>query len=61
MTHSLDAVARRIFTVALETDECGAVLECLFDGGSVTIDAGTGRLVYVAGMDLSGMIGSDAD
>lgn len=45
--HYLDGIARAIFTRALDTDRAGELLGCLFDGGSVTIDARTDELVLL--------------
>lgn len=47
MARSLDAIARMIFQIALRDDRCGELLAHLFDGGGVTLDAATGRLVLI--------------
>lgn len=46
MNHRLDSLAKRMFLVAIETDRCGELLECLFDGGSATVDP-AGQLILV--------------
>lgn len=47
MTHELDDLARAIFTTALSTDRAGELLECLFEGGSATINR-SGQLILAS-------------
>lgn len=47
MTQTLDAVARRVFTLALRDNRCGELLSHLFDGGGVTIDGTTGEMILL--------------
>lgn len=47
MSHPLDAMARRIFETAIATDRCGELLECLFGGGSATVDP-AGQLILAS-------------
>lgn len=54
-------MATAIFRKALADDRCGEVMECLFDGGSVTIDIVTGELVLVSAAALAQMAGSEDD
>lgn len=49
-----EAVARRILTTAIDTGRAGELLSRLFDGDTVTVDARTGDLVFVAVGDLLG-------
>lgn len=43
-----EAWARTVFQRAIDEGRCAEVLECLFDGGSVTIDAETGRIALAS-------------
>lgn len=52
--HLLDATGRRIFTAAIASDRCGELLECLFGGGSATVDP-SGALVLASAEDLAEM------
>lgn len=61
MAHQLDPMARAIFAVALQQDRCGEVLQCLFDGGSVTIDSKTDQLVMVDAGQLKQFGGPSPD
>lgn len=54
-------VARRILEQAITEQRCAELLSCLFEGGSATIDAGSGRLVLVAGDQLSALLGDHPD
>lgn len=47
MTHMLDPIARRAFSVALNDDTCGDLLQFLFEGGGLTIDPETGGIVRI--------------
>jgi hypothetical protein len=57
----IDHMARAIFSTALMQNRAGEVLQCLFDGGSVTIDAKTGQLVMASAAQLKQMSGPSAD
>jgi hypothetical protein len=61
MDHPLDSMARAIFAVALQHDHAGEVLQCLFEGGSVTVDAKTKQLVMVDVGQLKQLGGPSAD
>lgn len=52
----LDAMATAIFTVALRDKQAGELLQCLFEGGSATVDNVTGKLVMINGDQLNQMI-----
>lgn len=51
-----EGVARRIVEAALAETRCAELLICLMDGGSATVDHGTGRLVTVSADLLSQMM-----
>jgi hypothetical protein len=55
MTHGMEAMARTIFIHALAEERCGELLECLFDGGSATVDAETDKLVMITAGQLAEM------
>jgi hypothetical protein len=44
-----DGLAERILRQALDEHRAAELLVCLFDGGSCTVDARSGRLVLVSG------------
>jgi len=44
MTSIPESFARRILELAIAEGRAAEMLECLFDGGSVTVDANSGRL-----------------
>lgn len=54
--HPLDPMAERIFRIALEDRRCGELLECLFDGGSATVDT-HGRLILASAAALASLRG----
>lgn len=47
--------ARSIMEAAIREDRCAEVLNCLFDGGSVTIDAATGRIALATADQLASL------
>jgi hypothetical protein len=49
MAHEDDAIAEAIFKAALEEKKAGELLNCLFDGGSATVDMYSGKLVMISG------------
>lgn len=53
-----EAFARRIFRQAIIEGRAAELLDCLFDGGSVTVDPVTGKLV-LATEDMLKQMGSD--
>jgi hypothetical protein len=53
-TSNLDAMAERMFRAALAEHRCGALLECLFAGGSATVDP-NGRLVLLPSSTIEGI------
>lgn len=54
----IEAQAREILKQAIREDRCAELLECLFEGGSCTIDAKTGLLV-LASADLLASLWND--
>lgn len=48
-----EPMARRIFQKAINTGQSGALLDCLFEGGTATIDGSTGELVMIPGAALA--------
>lgn len=56
--HPLDDIAGALFSIAIDTGRAGELLQCLFDGGSATIDP-DGRLVLASADDLGSMFGVD--
>jgi hypothetical protein len=53
--------ARRIFTQAIAESRCSELLEALFNGGSVTVDANTGLLVIASADALAQMLPPEVD
>lgn len=51
-----ELVARRILGAAIAEDRCAELLNCLFDGGSATVDAATGNLVLVTADQLAALV-----
>lgn len=49
--------AKRLFEAAIEQGKAAAVLECLWQGGSVTIDAMTGKVTLITADQLRGLAG----
>jgi len=56
-----EAFARAIFLTAIREQRCSEMLECLFDGGSATVDARTGKLCLATAEQLAQMIQHEAD
>lgn len=54
--NALDVIAQRIFETAIASHRCGELLECLFDGGTATVDS-SGKLVLVSADNLLQMLG----
>jgi len=52
MTDIPESFARRILELAIAEGRAAETLECLFDGGSVTVDANSGRLCLVTAAQL---------
>jgi len=50
-----EALAQRIFAQAIHEDRAAELLECLFDGGSATVDAITGKLVLISLPDVTSL------
>jgi len=42
-----ESFARGLLMLAIRDNRCAEMLECLFDGGSVTIDMNTGKLMLI--------------
>lgn len=57
MANLPEPFARRILEAAIAEERSAEMLECLFDGGSVTVDAGTGQLVLLSGGQMSQLMG----
>lgn len=57
--HPMDNMAIQLFQTAINKGQAGELLECLFDGGSATVDP-QGNIVMVTEKQLSQMMG-DAD
>lgn len=55
-----ESLARRIFEKAIADERAGELLEALFDGGSVTLDARTGGLLIVSA-DVLGQMDSGSE
>lgn len=58
MVHELDGIASRLFLAALAEQRCGELLDCLFSGGSATVDA-SGSVVLVAASQLTQLGGDE--
>lgn len=58
--HPLDSVAIVIFTQALNSGRAGELLECLFDGGSATVDT-SGHLVLASADSMAQLLRRDSD
>lgn len=54
-----EPLARRIFELAVQTGQSGKLLDLLFDGGSVTVDAQTGQLVMIPGEAMAQMANAE--
>jgi hypothetical protein len=48
--------AAEILRCAIESERAAELLDCLFDGGSCTLDTKTGELVLVSADQLSGIV-----
>ena len=57
--NALDGFARRLFQKALDEDCAGKLLDHLFEGGGVTIDAKTGEIVYLPADQIAQLAQSD--
>lgn len=55
-----EGMAREIFEAAIAEDRCGELLGCLFEGGSATVDAGTGKLVLLYASQIQQLIKGDS-
>ena len=51
-----ESVARAIFRAAIAEARCGELLDCLFGGGSATVDAGTGKLMLLPQAQIRGLL-----
>lgn len=56
--HPLERMAVNLFQTAINKGQAGELLECLFDGGSATVDP-DGKIVMVTESMLNQMMGSD--
>ena len=50
-------LARAIFQAAINEERCAELMDCLFDNGSATVDAKTGKLVLASEDMLRQMMG----
>ena len=48
-----EQVARRILQAAMAENRCANLIECLWDGGTATVDHSTGDLVLIEGRLLA--------
>ena len=55
--HPMERLAVNLFQTAINRGQAGELLECLFDGGSATIDPVTGEIVMVTEDLLNQMMG----
>lgn len=53
-----EELARQIFQQAIAENRCAEVVQCMFDGGSVTIDA-SGQLAFISGEQVNALLGSE--
>ena len=53
MTDIPESFARRILELAIAEGRAAEMLDCLFDGGSVTVDASSGRLCLMNAVQLT--------
>lgn len=58
-TSPFEAMATRILEAALRERRAAELLECLFEGGSATVNAVTGKLVLASAAQLRQMVVSD--
>lgn len=56
-----EVAAAAILRTALAEERAGELMDCLFDGGSATVDAVTGELVLVGPEQLAAMAPADVD
>lgn len=61
MNHNLDTLAKGMFLQSIREDRAGELLECLFEGGSATLDAATGKLVMLPGSAFQSLFDSTDD
>jgi hypothetical protein len=61
MSERDETLARAIFMQAIREERCAELLHCLFDGGSATVDAVTGKLVVVSSDQLAAMVPAEAE
>ena len=50
-----ESLARAILQAALNEDRAAELLECLFEGGSATVDR-SGKLILASGSQLAGLM-----
>ena len=50
----IETIAKMILVTAIQEERCGELLDCLFEGGSATVDS-KGKLVLVDGSALAGL------
>lgn len=50
-----ETIAKMILVTAIREERCGDLLDCLFDGGSATLDH-KGHLILIDGKTLAGVI-----
>lgn len=47
-----ESLSQAILKAAIEENKASELIECLFDGGSVTIDGETGKLILISSEQL---------
>jgi hypothetical protein len=55
-----EPLARKIMETAIAEGRAGEMMDCLFSGGSCTLDRATGKLALISGDQLTEIIKSAA-
>ncbi len=58
MTDVVESLAKYLFQTAIAEGRCADLLDCLWAGGSATVDHSTGKLVFVTSEQLAELAGS---
>lgn len=56
-----EGAARRICQQAIAEGRCGEMLGVLFDGGGVTLDSITGRIVLISAEEIAMLAGGEGE
>lgn len=51
-----ETLGRAICLAAIQENRCAELIDCLFDGGTCTVDPYTKKLVLISGEQLKGLI-----